>query len=182
MTSSEAVRDAFPELAEITDDAVRDRVVEVWRRAVADSDYDRIEDVPWWPPLATDLSGDAPSTVEHVRQVTGVAATLADALDAQGRPLDRDLAVAGALVHDVSKPLELDGDTTGPLQDLVPHPHYSVHLLADAGFSPEYQHVALAHSPSTSVEPQTLEARVVEYADELAVDGLFWERDGELYS
>ena len=181
MPSSDAVREAFPELSEIDDDTTRDRVVKVWQRAIVDSDYDHIEDVPWWPPLAADLTGDEPSTVEHVRQVTQVAVSLAEALSAQGRPFDRDLVIAGALIHDVSKPLELNGDTTGPLQELVPHPHSAIHLLADAGFSAEYQHVALSHSPASGVKPQTLEARIVTYADELAVDGLFWEREGVLY-
>jgi putative nucleotidyltransferase with HDIG domain len=182
MDHEAAVREAFPELHEIADSDLRDRVVAVWADALADSDYDSIDDVPWWPPLAAELEG-AVGTVPHVRDVTGIAIALADAAaDRFAVDVDRDAVVAGALLHDVSKLYELTGTTTNERNELVPHPHYGVHVLAEAGFSTRFQHVALSHSDSSAVEPRTFEARIVALADRFAVDGLFVERTGELPS
>lgn len=181
MTYDQAVRAAFPELEEIAEDALRRRVVDVWVRALEETDYDDVGAIPWWPPLEAHLEGPSVSTVEHVRAVTGLAIELADGVATSvGAAVERDVVVAGALLHDCSKLYELEGETTGELQEWLPHPHYGVHVLADAGCSLHLQHIALSHSRSSAVEPATLEARIVQRADELAMESLFWDRNGAL--
>lgn len=180
MTTEQTVRTAFPELEAITDDDLRQRVVDVWTRAIEDNDVD-LESMAWWPPLETELEGGAVTTVEHVRAVTGLTIAIADAMtEFVGTDIDRDVAIAGALLHDCSKLYELDGDATGELHEWLPHPHYAVHVLAAAGCSEHLQHIAVAHSPASAVEPRTIEARAVELADQLAVEALFWDRNGAL--
>ena len=51
---------------------------------------------------------------------------------------------------------------------LLGHPHYGVHLAAEAGLPVAVQHVVLAHSHRTAVEPATLEAEIVRRVDEVA--------------
>lgn len=133
----QSVREAFPELTEIADDALRGRVVDALSLALAD-------------------------VLERRFDVT----------------VDRDVVVAGALLHDVSKLYETTGDETTVLQSLVPHPHYAVHVIARSGIGTDVQHVTLAHTNLSDVEPDTMEARIVQSADQIALDGLFWEHRG----
>ena len=181
MTTADAVRSAFPELEEIRDEQLRQQVLDVWVRAVDDSGYDDLEAVPWWPPAERNLEGGTVPTIEHVGAVTRIAIGIADSMaESVGTEIDRDVVVAGALLHDISKLYELDGEDTGELHEWVPHPHYGVHVLADAGFPAHLQHIAVSHSPNSAVEPRTIEAEIVSRADELAVQGLFWKRNGTL--
>ena len=177
MQTADMVRSAFPELEAIDDDELRERVVDIWVDAMIENGYDDVHAITWWPPLESELDGDGVTTVEHVRDVTRITISLLDAVETD---LDRDLAIAGALLHDCSKLYEIDDGEMNETSELVPHPHFAVHLLARAGCSDALQNVVLAHSRGSAVEPKTLEARIVQQADELAVDSLFWERNGEL--
>lgn len=163
------VIEAFPELDDVTDEELRAKVVRVWVNALERSQFDALEDIPrsW-----TDPEGMDARLVPHIRDATKCAVVLTDTLsELHDHDLDRDGIIATALVHDVSKLIEMSEEG---FNDLLQHPHYAVHLLAEAGFPPEYQHIVLAHSTNTSVEPQTFEARVVEIGDRLATDSLWW--------
>jgi putative nucleotidyltransferase with HDIG domain len=103
----QGVRDSLPEVALIADAQLRDRVVEAWALALAQSEFARIEEIPASgnpdsPPLARGTQAD------HIRGVTRLALAIADALEAQVGSLgiDRDLLIAAALCHDVGKPFE----------------------------------------------------------------------------
>lgn len=163
------VIDAFPELDEITDERLRTKVIQVWVDALEASDFDTLTDVPrsWTDPEEVNAT-----LVPHIREATRCAIVLTDTLsELHDHDLDRDGIVATALVHDVSKLIEMSEEG---FNDLIQHPHYAVHLLAAAGFPPEYQHIVLSHSTNTAVEPQTFEARIVEIGDRIATDSLWW--------
>jgi len=168
-----AVRDAFPELDRIGDDDLRAGVVRAWAAAMAENDVTDLDTVPWFPPVQRDLGIDDEYLVGHVRDVTACALTLAETLTERRDPdLSTDLVVAGALVHDVSKLYEYHRDEETPVGDLLGHPHYGVHVVAAAGLPVELQHVTLAHSSRTSVDPATLEAEIVRRADEVAASAI----------
>jgi len=84
-------------------------------------------------------------------------------------------------LHDVSKAYEIDGEDTAELQEWLPHPHYSIHLLAEAGVSHHLQHIVFTHSEISGIEPRSIEARIVRVADEIACDGIFWAKTGGLW-
>lgn len=176
----QAVHEAFPELTEIRDDDIRDGVVAAWSQALAESSFEELCEVPWWPPYEHKM-GRSISGVRHIRDVTQLALGIADTVERRfDADVARDAVAAGALVHDISKVYELTADGTAGLNDLIPHPHYAVHVIARAGLGVELQHIALAHTSQTSVEPVTLEARIVQLADRIALDGLFYEHIGDL--
>jgi len=128
-----------------------------------------IHAVPWFPPAQRDLGVEDEWLVPHVRDVTACAASLAETLvERRGADLSLETVVAGALVHDVSKPYEFDGMDETPVGDLLGHPYYGVHAVAAAGLPVELAHIVLSHTPLTPVEPATLEAEVVRRADEAA--------------
>jgi hypothetical protein len=110
------VEATFPELDAIDDPELRAGVVAAWRDAATDAGVTDLDAVPWLPPVERDLGivGEE-RLVDHVRDVTACARALAATLaDRRGADVDRDLLVAGALVHDVSKLAEFDGHESTP--------------------------------------------------------------------
>ncbi|MFC7229731.1 HD domain-containing protein [Salinirubellus salinus] len=176
----DAVRDAFPELADLADADLADRVAQVWADGLAASDFETLEAVPFSPKYAEDI-GDV-RLVDHTRDVTRWATTLADtAVSLQDVDLDRDIVLAGAVLHDVSKLHEYSAYADGMFGDQVPHPYYGVHMVAAADLPTHLQHIVVSHSGSTPVKPTTIEAKLVEYGDLLAVHGLFWNTAEKLF-
>jgi len=167
------VEDAFPELASIENAALRDGVVDAWRTAIDENDIEDVRSVPWLPPTQRDLGLDDENLVDHVRDVTAGAVALAETLlERRQVDLTLDTVIAGALVHDVSKLYEFDGMNRTAVGDLLGHPYYGVHVVAQAGLPVALAHVVLSHTSRTTVEPATLEAAVVRRADEVAATAI----------
>ena len=160
---------AFPELAAIDDPDLREGVRDCWATACADTGVDDLTAVPWFPPAQRRHDIADETLVGHVRDVVAGARALADALEERrGTDVDRDLLLAAALVHDVSKLYEFDGMAETAVGDLLGHPYYGVHCVAAAGLPVECAHVVLSHTSRTPVEPAFLEAVLVQRADEAA--------------
>jgi hypothetical protein len=98
-----------------------------------------------------------------------------------GVEVDMDTLVARCLVHDISKRAE--SARVAEYQDvdeLLGHPHFAVYMLADAGFSVHVQHIALSHSPFSSADPKTIEAKIVQLADLQGLHATYWKETGHL--
>lgn len=177
-TDTEIV-DAFPQLEEITDDNLRETVIEMWASALEDSEFESLDEVPW-APHNEDILG-AQYQVPHIRDVVEYAIALVDTFTAQRAvSVDRNAVIAGALLHDISKFYEYSKDGHTELWDLIQHPNYGVHLAADAGVSMELQHIIISHTSSSAVEPKTPEAVIVALADEMASESVFIEATGHV--
>lgn len=187
MYNDNTIQDALVGLDEIENDDLRDRVVQVWSTALAEGDYDKLEEVEW-------LSGingvaEGADQLSHQSDVTSIAIQLVDVVSERrpGLEIDRDAVIAGALLHDVSKLVEGSNEfvfkraSDSAPTHYLPHPHYGVHLLAEAGLSPHLQHIALSHSPLSNVEPKTIEADIVMKADEVASSAFLWQTDEMLF-
>ena len=168
------VRDAFPELDTIDDAALRSGVVDAWTTAITETDVDDLAAVPWFPPVQQDLGIEDEPLIDHVRDVTAMAADLAGTLLERraATDLSMDTVLAGALVHDVSKLYEFDGQESTEIERYLGHPHYGVYVVAAAELPVTVQHIVLSHSGRTSVEPATLEAEIVRRADEVAASAI----------
>lgn len=121
--------------------------------------------------------------LEHTLSVTGACERLVTHYREQGVPLDRDLLMAGALLHDVGKTVELDGPQapsyTTPGK-LLGHIVLGIQLIQKeaekvAGLSDErlllLQHLIASHQGKPEWDsprvPQTIEAFILHYADDL---------------
>ncbi len=103
----ESVRRSFPELAEISDETLRDKVVEAWAFALSETEFTAIEQIrasgnPTTPAMKVGTQ------VEHLRGVARIALAMADSLQqvVGSLHIDRDLLCAAALCHDLGKPFE----------------------------------------------------------------------------
>jgi len=179
MDSVKKVTETFPELEEIESDELREGVIDVWATGLEESQFDALEDIPWAPHYEH-VVGDE-STIPHIRDVTRFSIELTDSLtERRDVDVDRDLVVAGALLHDASKLFEHTRTSHDTIRELLEHPHYGVHMVARAELPVELQHIVLAHTTNSAVEPKTMEAKIVQLADLLAAESIFYEATGDI--
>jgi 3'-5' exoribonuclease len=126
--------------------------------------------------------------LEHVLSVTRNALFLADKYAADypdmQPPLNKSLVIAGAMLHDIGKLIELEGPLAGMRRtaegELIGHIVLGRDLVRDRGRSVEgldretllrLEHIILAHQNlpewGSPVEPRTPEALLVYFADDL---------------
>lgn len=157
----------------IEDDGLREGVLAAWTTAMADVGIDDLDGVPWYPPVQAELDLPDETLVPHVREVTRAAIGLTDVFEGRADlDLDRDIVIAAALVHDVSKLYEYDGEQPTAIGTLLDHPHYGIHVTAAAGLPVEVQHAVVTHSPNTAIDPATIEAEIVYRADLVAASAI----------
>jgi 7,8-dihydroneopterin 2',3'-cyclic phosphate phosphodiesterase len=110
--------------------------------------------------------------LQHTIAVARLSLTLCDLVEeCYGGKVDRDVVLAGALVHDVMKCYsyvrdDWGGFRTSPLGERLDHLSLLVSEMYRRGFPVDVIHVAASHHGEQSpVKPKTLEALIVSVAD-----------------
>jgi len=164
----------LPEIAEIRDRDLRERCVEAWAVAIANSSYTSIRDLPpsGNPGRMVLKRGDQ---TDHIRGVTRLAIAIADEFTAfnPDMAIDRDVVVAGGICHDVGKPWEYDphnrkrweGDPRKVGLPSLRHSTYGAHLCLLVGLPEAVAHIASAHSGEGELLVRSLENTIVHMAD-----------------
>jgi putative nucleotidyltransferase with HDIG domain len=161
------VRAAFPELDEISDEELRERVVEAWVLGLERGGWRDVTDVPYaW-------NIHEVSNVEHVRGVAKIALeSAAVQREFHGADVDADVAVAACLLHDVGKcyeytdhvdPETLDDPDPEYAGGVVPHSLSGYALAHEVGCPLAVQR-AIPHFIG-EVPERTLEAELLESAN-----------------
>ena len=174
-TCRASVRRSFErELAEIQNEALREQVVEAWAFALAESEFDSIEQIRASGNPDTPRLKDGTQTV-HLRGVARMAQTLADGFEAVHGDvgIDRDLLWACALCHDVGKPWEFgpanqarwSGDAGKVGHPSIRHSVYGVHICLTVGLPEAVAHTAGGHSGEGELIERSLENTLVHHAD-----------------
>ena len=168
------VREELPEVEQIADSGLREKVVEAWATALSRSSFGAIAEIrpsgnPNTPPLKVGTQAD------HIRGVTRLAIAIADEMTAMFPDLkvNRDLLIAGALCHDVGKPWEFDPENQARWKGApraagwpsIRHPAYGVHVCLSVGLPEEVAHMAAAHSGEGELVVRSLENTIVHHAD-----------------
>lgn len=175
MSAAERIRESMPEIDEIADEPLREGVVKAWELALAESSFDDIGQVPGEPEVSESVS-----QVAHQRAVTRMALAMAESIQALVPEFrfDRDVILAGGLVHDVGKVYEYDPERARRWRERpqaagyppIRHPAYGVHIALTAGLPEEVAHICAAHASEGEIIERSLEATIVHYAD-----FAFWE-------
>lgn len=171
--SAEGILETFPELRDIGDEALRETVVEIWLEVLEESGWDAVSQVPKHPykvPASVTL-------VDHTRSVTQMAVAVAEVAErVQGIAFDRDLLIAAANLHDVSKLLEFEPSESGGQASrfghLIQHGFFGAHKMWEKGLPLEMVHNVIVHTTTSRYLPQTWEAVIVHYVDYLDSDAL----------
>jgi putative nucleotidyltransferase with HDIG domain len=172
----QTVVEDLPEVAFIKNAELRGKVVEAWAYALAESSFDRITSLPAEGNPGVFLMKRG-TQADHLRGVTRVALSIADEF-LQAFPeadIDRDVVIAGGLVHDVGKPWEFDPFnrkkwTDDPSRAGLPslrHPVYGIYVCFAVRMPEEVTHIVLAHSFEGDYLVRSLEALIVHRADSL---------------
>lgn len=177
---TQALRDSvladLPELAEIQHEELRAKCIEAWAYALSESSFHRVADLPGEgnPGMFPLKRGNQTA---HLRGVTQVALSIADHFTTafpEAR-IDRDIVLAGGLVHDVGKPWEFDeenrrrweGDASQAGLPSLRHSVYGAHICITVGLPEEIAHIALGHSFEGDSIVRSLECLIVHRADSL---------------
>lgn len=168
------VRAELPELEEIVSVELRDKVVAAWAYSLLREGMSRISDMEgsgapgyWILTKGTQL--------DHIRGVTRLAIRYGDELKLihPELPLDRDVLVAGALIHDVGKPLEYN---QAKIEDWAARPHlagwpvtrhpvHGWHVCLHVGLPENIAHIAAAHSREGDTIVRSMECTVIQACD-----------------
>jgi len=163
---AEKIREYFPVIGKIKDPKLQEAIVSIWVKVWEESTWEDLRECPFNPEFP-DIS-----LISHVNCVTELVLAAADILEAHNPELslDRDLLIAGALLHDVSKAVEIKkGDRGVPqfseLTKMMPHAVYGAHLAMAYGLSSLVANMILAHTRLTGALPQSPEAVLLHYLD-----------------
>ncbi len=170
----EGVLASLPEIHEISDAGLRDRVTNAWAMALAETEFRSIDEIrasgnPDTPAMKSGTQSD------HLRGVTRMALALAEALEEVVPDLgvDRDILLACGLCHDLGKPFEFSPSNQArwkqnPSASGFPalrHPVYGAHIAISAGLPEAVCHAAAAHSGEGELVLRSLENTIVHHAD-----------------
>ncbi len=167
----EDIKTLFPELEQIGDAGLREKVIDVWVDSLATGGWtvEELKHVPF-----TLLAGDIDIRfLEHVRTCARMSIAIHDVLkDAYGErmPLNKDHLIAGALLADVGKPIEYvkgpDGTPAkGRRGDMLRHPFSGVGMCWKHGLPDEVMHMVATHSKEGDHVQRTLESIIFHHAD-----------------
>jgi putative nucleotidyltransferase with HDIG domain len=162
-----------PFLSRIESEEIREKVVEAWVLACRRGGWrslSEVEEIPFT--LLTPHRGVG--FVEHTLAVTAGAIALAEA---QSRhyaelpyPIDMDRLVAGGLLHDVGKLLEIEPDGLGGYRKsyagkCARHPISGAILAAEVGLPQEIVNIIACHAKEGEGRPQVIETVFIHQAD-----------------
>ncbi len=170
----------FPNLMDVRDAALRDRVAAVWNEALAIGcggkgwTFDQIRAIPF-----TLLAGKIDLRfVEHLnsccKQCIAIAGVLKEVFGAR-IPVNLDHLIAGSLLADVGKMLEFDKNAAGEVVkgrfgDMLRHPFSGVALCFKHGLPPEVMHIVATHSHEGDKVERTIESWIFHHADFIDFD------------
>ena len=158
------IRGLFPEVNELQQRLLASQVVQIWDEMWKESNWARIEDCP----KGADVSEY--KLVPHVRSVAQGCMAMARSVTANYQiPVQHDVLLAGALLHDASKLVEEDpaGSASKKTQlgKLIQHGAYTAHKALGLGMLLEIVHLIISHTRQSGMLPKTVEAIILHYVD-----------------
>jgi hypothetical protein len=177
--STKDIAQLFPDLMQIQDASLRDKVAAVWNEAITTGcggkgwTFDELRAVKF-----TLLAGDIEMTfIDHLnsccRQCIAIAKVLRETFRANGReivPINLDHLIAGSLLADCGKPLEYDKDASGKVVQsnfgaLLRHPFSGVAMCYKHGIPAEVMHIVATHSHEGDKVQRSIESIIFHHAD-----------------
>ncbi len=165
----------LPEIEWIGDADLREKVIATWIDGLERGGWTP-EDVSRMPfTLAKKVSA---SFAQHVRSVTRICAAVSDTFDeiydGVDLKLDRDMLLAGALLHDVGKLVEME-EVDGAFRKsadgkLVRHAFSGVSLADAHGLPAAVQHIIGTHSKEGDPFKRIPESIICHFADFMNFD------------
>ena len=176
------------QLEKIQNQELREKVVDVWKMACDQGgweSFDEIEKMPFT--MLTDTHGV--NFIEHTIAVTegavGLAKAQAAAYETMPYEIDMDRLLAGGILHDVGKLMEIQPDGKGGYKKsraglCARHPISGAILAAEMGHSPEIVNTIACHAKEGDGRPQVVETVLIHQADFGTFNPLVMKAAGKL--
>ncbi len=170
------VRKSLPEVNEIKNAELREKVVEAWAISLSETEFTSIDEIePRAAPEHPLFKKGKGTQSGHFRGVARIAQGIADGLEAihPDIKIDRDLLWACALCHDLGKPFEMSPKNQARWKKNVAasgfpairHSVYGVHVALLAGLPEVVAHTAGGHSGEGELIQRSLLNTIVHFAD-----------------
>ncbi|HOV49172.1 MAG TPA: HD domain-containing protein [Anaerolineae bacterium] len=174
----------LPEFDLIQDAELREKALQCWELALTEGGWtpEALLDMPF-----TLLITPCPANfIEHVRGVTLTALRAAEVFQqiyGERLPVQRDVLIAGGLLHDVGKLLEYRRNAEGQVVQsengkLLRHPFSGTALAARAGLPVEVQHIIATHAAEGDKGHRSTEATLINHADFMHFHSLLRQAGG----
>ena len=165
----------LPEIKEINDAELRDKVIAVWAEAIREGGWEpeELEAIPF-----TLLAGKIEMRfIEHIRSCAQMCLAVERVLKSvwgDRVPVNHDHLIAGSLLADVGKPLEYakkDGKIIkGHRGEMLRHPFSGVGMCYKHGLPDEVMHIVATHSKEGDHVQRTIESIIFHHADFIDFD------------
>lgn len=173
---SELVAKLLPEVNDIKDTSLRDKVIACWAEAIEYRGWteDLLRNIPF-----TLLAKNVKITfIDHVRAVCRMCTACDDVLNEihgdQKTPVNRDFLIAGPLLADVGKLMEFEIADGKPLKSdygkHIRHPFSGVGLAFKHDIPSEVMHVIATHSKEGAGEKRLAESIIFHHCDFIDFD------------
>jgi len=166
---------SLPEIQEIKDIDIREKVIDAWTLALSETEYASLEDMAGAADVDRSPLEGSSSQATHMRAVARMCIALVDAFEASvgPLPLDRDHMIAAALLHDVGKPYEWSERNRKRWRSDIPkygypairHPAYGAHIALNVGLPEDIAHAIAAHCFEGNSISRNLEATIAYICD-----------------
>ncbi|MFC1555016.1 HD domain-containing protein [candidate division KSB1 bacterium] len=165
----EKLLELIPEFNEVKDPELKEKTINVWIKALKLKNF-QPEDLLRMPfTLMKDLDVNFAT---HVRGVVGVSMAAGKIISEYYKnviTINMDHLIAGALLHDVGKILEVDDTKDGWIKSkqgkILRHAFSGVGLCFDEGIPDEVMHIIAVHSKEGDGGVRTPEAWILHHAD-----------------
>jgi len=189
MITEKNIIDVFgAQLASIKDEKIREKVVEAWLIGCKRGGWDSMEELSRMPfTLLTETHGV--TFLEHTIAVTegalGLALAQIETYDKMPYEIDLDRLIAGGLLHDVGKLLEIEPDGKGGYRKsrsgmCARHPISGTVIAAEAGLPDEYLNTIACHAKEGEGRPQVVETILIHQADFATFNPLVYKNKDSL--
>ena len=189
MITEEEIKNLFgAQLASIKDEQMREKVVKAWHIGCQRGGWETIDDLMKVPfTLLTNTHGV--SFIEHTIAVTegALGLALAQIENYSDLPIiiDIDRLIAGGLLHDVGKLLEIEPDGQGGYRKsrngmCTRHPISGTILAAEVGLDEDVQNTIACHAKEGEGRPKVIETILIHQADFATFDPLVYKNKGNL--
>ena len=171
------VIELLPEIGEIEDTRLREKVAACWREAMTYRNWtvEELRSIPFTL-LAENVNI---YFIEHVRTCAKMAVAvdkvLEEAYGIRKTPVNRDVLIAGSLLADVGKLIEFDKKPDGTVfkSDFgknLRHPFSGVGIAFKHDLPPEVMHIIAVHSKEGAGEKRSPEAIIFHHVDFIDFD------------
>lgn len=178
MLNIQDVYEFFPEIYDLQQPELRDKVSAMWLQALNENSW--TGDLLAKSPIVNENPSHPGNNLEHIRDVANLSMAIYDYLKSKyGETVisvDRDLVLASALCHDIGKMYEyrVTADGPGYSEDAhyLRHPLKGAILASEHNMPKEIIHAIATHSWEGSNSYRSLISFIVRTADEVSYKGL----------